>query len=69
MKLIIRWLITAVAVFLTAWLMPGIRIEGTNAFVTVGIVAVILGLVNEINARTISMNFWNGESFFCVEWT
>ena len=48
MKLVIRWLITAIAVFLTAWLMPGIRIEGTNAFVTVGIVAIILGLVNAI---------------------
>ena len=48
MKLIIRWLITAIAVFITAWLMPGIRIEGTNAFVAVGIVAIILGLANAI---------------------
>ena len=48
MKLIIRWLITAIAVFFTAWLLPGIRIEGTNAFVAVGIIAIILGLVNAI---------------------
>jgi putative membrane protein len=48
MKILIRWLITAVAVFITAWLMPGIHVEGTNAFVAIGVMALILGLVNAI---------------------
>jgi putative membrane protein len=48
MKLVIRWLIISIAVFLTGWLLPGIHIEGTNAFVTVLIVALILGFLNAI---------------------
>lgn len=48
MKLLLRWLIIAASVFLTAWLMPGIRIEGSNAFVTVAVVAIILGFMNAI---------------------
>ena len=48
MKIIIRWLITAVAVFLTAWLLPGITISSSNGFVTVALVAVILGFLNAI---------------------
>ena len=48
MKILIRWLITAIAVFFTAWLMPGIDIEGTNAFIAVGVMAIVLGLANAI---------------------
>lgn len=48
MKLLIRWLITAVAVFLTAWLMPGIHIDNANGFVAVAVVALILGFMNAI---------------------
>ena len=48
MKFLIRWLIIAVAVLLTAWLLPGIHIEGANAFITVLIVALILGFLNAI---------------------
>ncbi len=48
MKLLLRWLITAVAVAAAVWLVPGIRIEGTSAWVTVAVVAVVLGLVNAI---------------------
>jgi putative membrane protein len=48
MKIIIRWLITAVAIFLTAWLLPGINITSSNGFVTVALVAVILGFLNAI---------------------
>jgi putative membrane protein len=48
MRLIIRWLIVAVSVFLTAWLLPGIRIEGNNAFLTIAVVAIILGFMNAV---------------------
>lgn len=48
MKLFIRWLIVAVALFLTAWLLPGITIDGANAFIVVGVMSIILGLVNAI---------------------
>jgi len=48
MKIIIRWLITAVAIFLTAWILPGINITSSNGFVTVALVAIILGFMNAI---------------------
>ncbi len=48
MKLVIRWAITAVALVAAVWLIPGIRIESQNAWIAVGLVAVILGFVNAI---------------------
>jgi putative membrane protein len=48
MKLLIRWLIVAVALVVAVWLIPGIRIEDTSAWIAVGVMAVILGLVNAI---------------------
>ncbi len=45
-KLIIRWFITVVALIVAAWLVPGIRVEGTNAIIAFGIMAIILGLLN-----------------------
>jgi putative membrane protein len=48
MKLLIRWFILAVAIFLTAWLLPGIHVQGANAFLAVAVVAVILGFVNAV---------------------
>jgi putative membrane protein len=48
MKLIMRWLIVAVSILLTAWLIPGIRVEGDNGFITIAIVAIILGFMNAV---------------------
>jgi len=48
MKLLIRWIIVAIALVVAVWLIPGIRIEDTNAWIAVGVMAVILGLVNAI---------------------
>jgi putative membrane protein len=48
MRLIIRWIIGAIAIGVAVWLLPGIRIEGNSAWVVVGVMAVILGLVNAI---------------------
>ncbi|MGD2040392.1 MAG: phage holin family protein [Anaerolineae bacterium] len=48
MKLLIRWFITAAALFVAAWLIPGIRIEDTSAWIAFGVMAAILALVNAI---------------------
>ena len=48
MKLIIRWLIVALAVAAAAWLVPGIRVTGANGAITVIVMALVLGLVNAI---------------------
>jgi len=47
MKLLIRWVITSLALFAAAWFVPGIRVEG-NAWIVYAVMAVILGLVNAI---------------------
>jgi putative membrane protein len=47
MKLLIRWVIVSLALFAAAWLVPGIRVEGTAWQVYV-VMAVILGLVNAV---------------------
>jgi putative membrane protein len=48
MRLLVRWLITAIALIVTVWLLPGIRIEGTNAWIAIAAMAAILGLVNAL---------------------
>jgi len=45
-RLILRWLITSAALVVTAWLVPGIHVEGPNAGLTVLVMAAILGLIN-----------------------
>jgi putative membrane protein len=47
MKLILRWLIIAVSLFVAAWIIPGITVEG-DAWVTYSMMAIILGLVNAL---------------------
>jgi len=47
MRLLLRWIITAVSLFAAAWLVPGIRVEREGWTVFAGM-AVILGLVNAI---------------------
>jgi len=46
MRLLLRWIISAIALIIAVWLVPGIRIEDTNAWVAVFVVAAILGFVN-----------------------
>ena len=48
MKILIRWAISAVAIFLTIRLLPGFYIEETNGFIAIIVAALILGLVNAI---------------------
>lgn len=47
MRLLIRWVITSFSLFVAAWLVPGIRVEG-NGWKIYAAVAVILGLVNAV---------------------
>ena len=44
--LLLRWLVSAIAVGLTAWLMPGMAIHG--GFINLFVAAAVLGLVNAI---------------------
>lgn len=46
MKLLIRWIITAIALVVAVMVVPGISIEGNNAFLAVAAAAAVLGLVN-----------------------
>jgi putative membrane protein len=46
MKLLLRWLITAVALGVAVAVVPGIRVESDRAWLTVAAMAIILGLVN-----------------------
>jgi len=48
MRLLIRWLVTALAVAAAVTLVPGIHVSGSSAVVTVIIVAAVLGFVNAI---------------------
>ncbi len=47
MRLLIRWVIVAFSLFVAAWLVPGIRVEG-NAWLIYAVMAVILGLINAV---------------------
>jgi len=47
MNLLIRWIIASFSLFIAAWLVPGIRVEG-NAWGAYAVMAVILGLINAI---------------------
>ena len=47
MKIVIRWIIVSLSLFIAAWLVPGIRVDG-NAWVAFAAMAVILGLVNAL---------------------
>jgi putative membrane protein len=46
MKFLIRWLITAVALLVAVAVVPGITVDNRNAWIAVGVMAVILGFVN-----------------------
>lgn len=47
-KILLTWAASAVALAIAAWVVPGIRVEGSNAVVTVAAMAVVLGLVNAV---------------------
>src|SRR5215203_2141840 len=48
MRLVLHWLVTAAALVITAWLMPGIHVVGQDGWLVVLVMAAVLGLVNAI---------------------
>jgi putative membrane protein len=48
MRLLIRWIISALALFAAAYFVPGIRVVGPNAWAIFAIMAAVLGLVNAL---------------------
>lgn len=48
MKLLIRWVVSTLALFAAAYLLPGIRVEDPNAWMIYALMALILGLVNAV---------------------
>jgi putative membrane protein len=47
MKLLLRWLISAVSLYVAVLIVPGISVEGT-AWIAFTVMALILGLVNAV---------------------
>jgi putative membrane protein len=47
MKIIVRWIISALALFAAAWLVPGIHVDG-GGWVPFAVMAVVLGLINAV---------------------
>lgn len=47
-NILIRWLITALAVVAATWLVPGIKVVGTSGWVIVIVMAAVLGLINAL---------------------
>ncbi|MDP2401309.1 MAG: phage holin family protein [Actinomycetota bacterium] len=46
MRLVIRWIINAIALVVAAYLVPGITVTGENAYVAFAVTAIVLGLLN-----------------------
>lgn len=47
-NIIMRWALSAASIAAASFFIPGIRIEGSNAIITVFLFAIILGLVNAL---------------------
>lgn len=45
MRLLIRWLVTGIALLIVVMIVPGIEVGG-NAWIAVGVMALVLGLIN-----------------------
>lgn len=48
MKLLIRWVFSGLALFAAAYIIPGIRVLDTDAWMVYALMALILGLVNAL---------------------
>jgi putative membrane protein len=45
-RFVVRWLITTVALLVAVAVLPGISVDSGHAWIAVGLMAVILGLIN-----------------------
>ena len=48
MKLLFRWAITALSLFVAAWVVPGIHVDDSRGWIVYAAMAVILSLVNAL---------------------
>jgi putative membrane protein len=48
MQLLLRWVVSAAALAITVWIVPGIEIGGGSAIFAVFIMAAVFGLVNAV---------------------
>jgi putative membrane protein len=46
--MLLRWLIIVVSLVVAAMIVPGIHVEGTEAWIAYSVMAIVLGLVNAI---------------------
>jgi len=53
-SLIGRWIIVVVALIVAVALIPGIRVDSTYAWMAVGVMAVVLGLVNALTRNVLT---------------
>ena len=47
-KLLIRWFVVAVALGVAVWLVPGITVQDSTAWVAIAVMALVLGLANAV---------------------
>lgn len=55
MRLLIRWVVAALALFAAAYLVPGIRVADPNAWTVYALMAIVLGLVNALVRPLLSL--------------
>lgn len=48
MRLLLRWLIIVVSLVVAALVVPGIHVEGSEAWIAYSVMAIVLGLVNAL---------------------
>jgi putative membrane protein len=46
--LLVRWSILGIAVAVSAWLLPGVRVEDANGVLTIAVMAAVLGILNAL---------------------
>jgi putative membrane protein len=54
MRLVIRWVFTAVSLGAAVWLVPGIQIDGSGAVLAIGAMALILAIINVLVQAVLS---------------
>jgi putative membrane protein len=48
MRLVFRWLVTALSLGAAVWLVPGIQIDGPSAVLAIGVLALVLAVANAV---------------------
>jgi putative membrane protein len=54
-RLVLHWIIAAIALLVAVNIVPGIRVEGDNAWVPIAVMALVLGLVNAVVRPVLSL--------------